>query len=158
MPSPPFPVGWNWAVQIDAALRDKGSIVTQGFRQELFVHRSCVPLNVIDLMKALASLSLKTFSPAFVAMKEGLLLPDRHPAKALHASRPEDFPTFFINAMYVSETGYGFMRGGRKSPGRSVREEYMNMWLLYLPLARIGEPIHSATVGSQAVACNSRQA
>ena len=42
------PDGWNRAVEIDAALRKKGSIVTRGFRQALFVHRSCVPLAVID--------------------------------------------------------------------------------------------------------------
>jgi hypothetical protein len=42
------PDGWNRAVQVDAALRDKNSVVTRGFRQELFVHRSCVPLDVID--------------------------------------------------------------------------------------------------------------
>ena len=53
------PEGWNRAVQIDAALRDKGSVVTRGFRQELFVHRSCVPLSVIDF----ASLSPNTLDP-----------------------------------------------------------------------------------------------
>lgn len=42
------PEGWMRAVEIDAALRDEGSIVTRGFRQELFVHRSCIPLAVID--------------------------------------------------------------------------------------------------------------
>ncbi len=42
------PAGWNRAVEIDAALRKKDSIVTRGFRQELFVHRSCIPLEVID--------------------------------------------------------------------------------------------------------------
>ena len=34
--------GWAWAVEIDNALRDPQSICTRGFRQELFVHRSCV--------------------------------------------------------------------------------------------------------------------
>jgi hypothetical protein len=42
------PDGWNRAVEIDNALRDKTSVCTRGFRQELFVHRSCVPLDVID--------------------------------------------------------------------------------------------------------------
>lgn len=42
------PAGWDRAVEIDAALRDKNSVATRGFRQELFVHRSCVPLSVID--------------------------------------------------------------------------------------------------------------
>ncbi|AWM39835.1 hypothetical protein GobsT_17950 [Gemmata obscuriglobus] len=43
--------GWKRAVEVDRALRDKGSVVTRGFRQELFVHRSCVPLDVIDFTK-----------------------------------------------------------------------------------------------------------
>jgi hypothetical protein len=42
------PDGWARAVEIDHALRDKASVCTRGFRQELFVHRSCVPLDVID--------------------------------------------------------------------------------------------------------------
>lgn len=42
------PAGWGRAVEIDAALRDKDSVATRGFRQELFVHRACVPLPLID--------------------------------------------------------------------------------------------------------------
>lgn len=42
------PDGWARAVEIDNALRDKASVCNRGFRQELFVHRSCVPLEVID--------------------------------------------------------------------------------------------------------------
>lgn len=42
------PAGWGRAVEIDAALRDKNSAATRGFRQELFVHRSCTPLPLID--------------------------------------------------------------------------------------------------------------
>ncbi len=42
------PAGWDRAVEIDAALRDKNSVATRGFRQEFFVHRSCVPLPLID--------------------------------------------------------------------------------------------------------------
>lgn len=42
------PDGWGRAVEIDTALRDKASVCNRGFRQELFVHRSCVPLEVID--------------------------------------------------------------------------------------------------------------
>lgn len=43
--------GWKRAVEVDRALRNKHSVVTRGFRQELFVHRSCVPLDVIDFAK-----------------------------------------------------------------------------------------------------------
>lgn len=42
------PAGWGRAVEIDAALRDKNSVATRGFRQELFVHRTCTPLPLID--------------------------------------------------------------------------------------------------------------
>jgi hypothetical protein len=41
-------VGWNRAVEIDRALRDKNSVATRGFRQEMFLHRTCVPLDGID--------------------------------------------------------------------------------------------------------------
>jgi hypothetical protein len=40
--------GWNRAVEIDKALRDKNSIATRGMRQQMFLHRSCVPLAGID--------------------------------------------------------------------------------------------------------------
>lgn len=49
--------GWKRAVAIDNALRDKNSVANRGFRQQLFLHRSCVPLEVIDL-KALQPNSL----------------------------------------------------------------------------------------------------
>lgn len=55
------PAGWDRAVQIDAALRDKNSVATRGFRQELFVHRSCVPLPVIDF----DALAPNTLDPMF---------------------------------------------------------------------------------------------
>lgn len=43
------PQGWRRAVEIDNALRADGSIVTRGFRQKLYLHRSCEPLEKIDL-------------------------------------------------------------------------------------------------------------
>lgn len=45
------PDGWKRAVEIDTALRDKNSLCTRGFRQELFVHRTCVPLEMVDFEK-----------------------------------------------------------------------------------------------------------
>ena len=42
------PQGWDRAVEIDTALRADGSLVTRGFRQKLFLHRSCEPLGGID--------------------------------------------------------------------------------------------------------------
>jgi hypothetical protein len=53
--------GWDRAVKIDAALRDKNSVATRGFRQELFVHRSCMPLPVIDF----DALAPNTLDPMF---------------------------------------------------------------------------------------------
>jgi hypothetical protein len=43
------PEGWARAVEIDNALRDEKSVCNRGFRQQLFVHRTCVPLEGIDL-------------------------------------------------------------------------------------------------------------
>jgi hypothetical protein len=42
------PEGWKRAVEIDHALRDKNSVCTRGFRQELYIHRKCIPLEQID--------------------------------------------------------------------------------------------------------------
>lgn len=42
------PAGWSRAVEVDNAIRADDSICTRGFRQKLFVHRTCVPLEVID--------------------------------------------------------------------------------------------------------------
>lgn len=42
------PEGWSRAVEIDAALRADGSACRRGFRQPLFLHRSCRSLAEID--------------------------------------------------------------------------------------------------------------
>jgi hypothetical protein len=42
------PDGWARACEIDAALRAEGSLCTRGFRQQLFVHRTCVPLETVN--------------------------------------------------------------------------------------------------------------
>lgn len=60
--------GWKRAVEVDRALRDKGSVVTRGFRQELFVHRSCVPLDVIDF----AGLQPHTIDPMTTGECQGM--------------------------------------------------------------------------------------
>lgn len=60
--------GWNRAVQIDNALRDKNSVCNRGFRQELFVHRSCVPLEVVDFDK----LAPNTIDPMAVGECQGM--------------------------------------------------------------------------------------
>lgn len=45
---PSDPEGWGRAVETDRAPQTQDSVCTRGFRQELFVHRSCVPHEVID--------------------------------------------------------------------------------------------------------------
>ncbi len=62
------PEGWARAVEIDAALRDKSSVATRGFRQELFVHRTCVPLPVIDF----DALAPSTIDPMAVGECQGM--------------------------------------------------------------------------------------
>lgn len=46
-------------MEIDEALRADGSIVTRGFRQKLYLHRSCEPLVQIDF----GSLAPNTLNP-----------------------------------------------------------------------------------------------
>ncbi len=62
------PAGWDRAVEIDAALRRKESAATRGFRQELFVHRSCVPLPLIDF----DALAPNTLDPMAVGECHGM--------------------------------------------------------------------------------------
>jgi hypothetical protein len=50
------PEGWNRAVEIDAALRIPGRIVNRGLNQKLFIHRSCKPLDQVDLSEKQHSL------------------------------------------------------------------------------------------------------
>lgn len=43
------PAGFARAVEIDRAIRDEQSVCTRGMRQALFLHRSCQPLESLDL-------------------------------------------------------------------------------------------------------------
>lgn len=43
------PAGWQRAVEIDRALRKPGNVVNRQMRDELFIHRQCVPLDEADL-------------------------------------------------------------------------------------------------------------
>jgi hypothetical protein len=67
---PLIDMGWSRkdCVEIDAALRDKNSVATRGFPQELFVHRSCTPLPVIDF----DSLAPNTLDPMTVGECQGM--------------------------------------------------------------------------------------
>lgn len=42
------PSEWDRAVEIDRALRTQGAVVNRGMTQALYLHRRCVPLEVID--------------------------------------------------------------------------------------------------------------
>jgi hypothetical protein len=42
------PVGWDKAVAVDASLRVPGNVVNRGMDKPMFVHRSCVPLPLVD--------------------------------------------------------------------------------------------------------------
>lgn len=46
------PSGWARAVEIDNALRREGSVVNRRMQQKLYLHRSCVPLEMVDLGKS----------------------------------------------------------------------------------------------------------
>lgn len=43
------PEGWRKAVQIDEAIRDPASARARGMKGELYLHRSCKPLPMIDI-------------------------------------------------------------------------------------------------------------
>jgi hypothetical protein len=43
------PIAWQRAVEIDRALRIEGNIVNRNLDQEIFLHRSCVPLELVQL-------------------------------------------------------------------------------------------------------------
>jgi hypothetical protein len=40
--------GWKRAVEIDHALRQEGTVANRKMRQKLYLHRSCVPLDLVD--------------------------------------------------------------------------------------------------------------
>ncbi len=46
------PAGWARAVEIDNALRREGTVANRRMQQKLYLHRSCVPLEMVDLGKA----------------------------------------------------------------------------------------------------------
>jgi hypothetical protein len=42
------PGAWQRAVEFDRALRMPGNVVNRNMDQSLYLHRSCVPLEVVD--------------------------------------------------------------------------------------------------------------
>lgn len=45
------PEGWSRAVEVDAGLRKPGVVVNRGLNQKLYLHRSCLPLPMIDFQR-----------------------------------------------------------------------------------------------------------
>lgn len=43
------PDGWSRAVEIDAAIRDPSSVCTRGMVQAIYLHRTCIPLPMVDI-------------------------------------------------------------------------------------------------------------
>lgn len=62
------PVGWARSIEIDHMLRDSGSRVNKGLRNELYLHRSCLPLDEAPIDDAV-SLGLQ---PEFAMECEGM--------------------------------------------------------------------------------------
>jgi hypothetical protein len=46
------PASWAQAIEVDAHLRSGNSRAAEGMRGQLYVHRSCVPLDQVDLRTA----------------------------------------------------------------------------------------------------------
>jgi hypothetical protein len=43
------PIGWNRAIAVDNALRIPGNIINRNMDQQMFLHRSCKPLELVQL-------------------------------------------------------------------------------------------------------------
>lgn len=56
---------WARAVEIDRAMRTPGVIVNRGLDQELFLHRSCLPLEVIDFEAEAKKEAARKWAPLF---------------------------------------------------------------------------------------------
>jgi hypothetical protein len=50
------PSGWSRAVEIDRAIRDPAAVCGRGMRESLYLHRQCIPLEMVDLEKEAALL------------------------------------------------------------------------------------------------------
>lgn len=57
------PEGWARAVEIDRALRKEGNVCNRKLNQKLYLHRSCLPLEVIDFERLAAEERRKGRSP-----------------------------------------------------------------------------------------------
>lgn len=62
------PRDWARAVEVDAGLRAEGAIANGGMKAQLFVHRQCVPLPMVNFDKDAARLREKRAMPLFEQM------------------------------------------------------------------------------------------
>lgn len=65
------PVAWARAVEVDAALRVPGAIAQRGMNQPIYVHRSAMPLPMVDIDKEVAKDRTKKRRPLFDIMECG---------------------------------------------------------------------------------------
>jgi hypothetical protein len=65
------PKEWARAVQIDHMLREPGKVVNRGLDQSLYLHRQCIPLEMVDLEAAAKKEAAKKHTPLFALMDCG---------------------------------------------------------------------------------------
>jgi hypothetical protein len=59
------PEGWQRAVEIDHALRQEGTVANREMEKNLYLHRACVPLDLVDFdHQRTLGLPDKTIQPA----------------------------------------------------------------------------------------------
>lgn len=67
------PKEWARALEIDRALREPGNVVNRNMDKSLYLHRSCVPLDVIDFDAELVAEQRRKAKPLFDLMEcEGM--------------------------------------------------------------------------------------
>jgi hypothetical protein len=63
--------GWARAVEIDNGLRDPSKVVNRNMEQSLYLHRQCIPLEMVDLEAAAEKEAKKKATPLFALMDCG---------------------------------------------------------------------------------------
>lgn len=64
--------GWARAVEVDNALRVPGNVVNRNMEQSLYVHRSCIPLEMVDVEAEAAKERAKAKPPDMFDIAESL--------------------------------------------------------------------------------------
>jgi hypothetical protein len=65
------PESWNQAVEVDRMIRNAESRCNQGMRDQMWLHRSCKPLDEIDFNKSAKDVKGQSFF-SFAAECEGM--------------------------------------------------------------------------------------